>query len=111
MEKQKNWQRFPTAEYCWMLHTPDDNYFFKTEKEAIEHSDSEISGYCDDGWDDAVESLFIAKVTHDCRQTNRRERPDESELNEELCDSEGTYWGEFKYICDYELKPLIPETP
>lgn len=97
----------PSEDYPWMVLTGfGDRFFFRTDKDAIEYANNDIPDYCDPGWMPEVKNFSISKVEYVSQQANRRERPDESELDEDLMDSEGFCWEEFEYYCEYKMKPL-----
>ncbi|MNO03638.1 hypothetical protein D3C81_2244030 [compost metagenome] len=52
---------------------------------------------------------MAGEISHTCQQTDLRQRPSDEELDDEGCDGEGTYWGDFSCICNYELLPLAGE--
>jgi len=63
-----------------------------------------IQNYLDDGWNEEVAGVVAGVVTHNTVQVNRQERP--HKLDEDDCDEDGQYWGDFDYICDYELHAI-----
>lgn len=96
-------------EYVHFLTDPniDATFYFKCIKERHNYSRYLIRSYLDDdGWNEDVQQLFSGTVTHLTNKYNVTERPHEDDIDEEGCDSEGTYWGEFDYRCDYKLTPV-----
>jgi hypothetical protein len=101
--------RKASHEYPWMVYTPDDIVFCQTEKDAYDYANDEIRCYCDDGWSDDVKQVLIAKVVATAAQTDLQHRPPEEEINEEGEDENGTYWGDFEYICNYKLQTFAEQ--
>lgn len=94
----------------WFSYSNDNGFeYFETELEAKESAESEIQGYLQDGWSEEVTSVIVGKVTAKATQTNREDRPDDSELDEDGCDSDGYSWEDFEYRCNYELKGMNNE--
>lgn len=104
MVQKWDFKHSPSAEYCWLVKKDDEELFFPSEQAALEYATAMIPNYCDDGWSEEVEHIFIAKVTHTCEKANVVKRPDDSELDDDLIDKEGYCWEEFSYKCDYEMK-------
>ncbi len=99
----------PNLEYIYFITDPntESTYYFKCIKERHKYARSAIRGYLgDDGWNEEVQQLFSGTVTHMVTQYNTNERPDEDDIDEDGYDSEGTYWGDFSYRCDYKLHPV-----
>lgn len=97
------------AEHRFFVYDAQDSefYYFATAAERDQYSDSVIQAYLDDSWDDTVEQVVAGEVTHAVEQVGRQERPDDSALDENHCDAEGTYWSpEWSHICNYALLPL-----
>lgn len=103
---ETNWQ--PSAEFRFFIYDPEGEPFtyFKSAADRDSAAADIISNYMDDGWAEEVEHVVAGELTHTCQQTNLRTRPDDEELDDEGCDGEGTYWGEFDTFCNYELVPL-----
>lgn len=82
--------------------------FFKCIKERYEYAKDRIKDYlCDDsGWREEVTGIVTGTITHMVCQTRVEERPPEDEIDEEGCDGNGSYWGEFDYRCDYALNNM-----
>lgn len=101
-------------------------HWFRTEQEwlaAIESFDF-TKDYLDDGWCEEVSGVFAGElpepivsgpedttydlidllenhVTHTVEEFDRKERP--SDLGDSDYDEEGTYWGDWDYICSYRF--------
>lgn len=106
----------PSAEHRFFIYDPHGNGFlyFATAEARDQARNWVIQSYLDDGWDDTVEQVVAGEVTQACQQVGREERPDDSELDENDCAGDGTYWGDFTYRCNYALLPLpapAPEIP
>ena len=100
----------PSAERPWFAYCSEGGMlFFATEAEAREQAEKYIEDWLDDGWDEQVENVLVGKVTEKATQVNRRERPPESELDEDGLDEDGNNWGDFPYCCDYKPRPLAAE--
>lgn len=101
----------PDAGHRFFIYDAQDGefYYFATAAERDAYSDTVIQAYLDDSWDDSVEQVVAGEVTHAVEQINRQDRPDDSELDENDCDAEGTYWSpEWNHICNYALLPVEP---
>ncbi len=120
----------------YFIHEPidDTTIFFKTSEQfldAIAEFDF-LGKYCDDGWSSEVENVIAgaipdgvvrcsdeksqkwqdeydflaAHATHIATATNERSRPDEDDINEDGIGPDGTYWGEYEYICSYHFADI-----
>jgi hypothetical protein len=107
-QTSKPFQYEPDAEYRFFIYDPEGDGFiyFRTVEERDAHQGMVIDGYLDEGWDESVEQVVAGEVTHSAQQVGREERPPEEQLDEEGCDGEGTYWGDFSYKCNYALLPI-----
>ena len=89
-----NYVRKPTKGYRFFLYDPegDGMMYFKTKEDRDAHAKYCLSAYNDpaDGWNDGVEYMARGEVTEFPQVMNKKKRP--SELDEEDCDYEGTYW-------------------
>lgn len=111
-----------------------EKYSTKAEwLDAIKNYDF-LGRFCDDGWGDEVwnvvagiapsewsedmfesdenypeEQDFYEKyATHGVEKILIQERPDETEIDEDGYDDEGTYWGDYIEICDFAFKENTP---
>lgn len=102
----------PDAEFRFFVFDPNDSDFtyYRTPEDRDKGADQVIQSYLDDGWDEMVEQVVAGEMSHFCGQVGRVDRPAESELDENQCDGEGTYWGEWDYTCNYDLLPLVAES-
>ena len=100
---ERNWR--PSAEHRYFIYDPDGEGFiyYRSAEDRDADSQNIIRAYLDDGWDEAVENVVAGEISHTCEKVNVRHRPPEDEIDGEGCDGEGTYWGEFDYMCNYEL--------
>lgn len=100
----------PDTEFRFFVFDPNDSDFtyYRTAEDRDKGADQVIQSYLDDGWDEMVEQVVAGEMTHFCGQVGREDRPADSELDENQCDGEGTYWGEWDYTCNYDLLPLEP---
>lgn len=103
---------FPSAEFRFFVFDPMDADFvcFRTAEERDAKVQDIINMYCDEGWDESVEQVCIGEIGGKAQQVNVRLRPDDEDLDEEGCDGEGTYWGDYDRICDYQIVPFPPRT-
>lgn len=102
--------------------------WFDTEKtwlKEIENYDF-MARFCDDGWSPEVnnviagilsddielpenentydtEEILEKHATHEVEEIHIKDRPPETELNEDTMDKDGVYWGEFSHLCDYKF--------
>ncbi len=95
-------QLTPTQDKPWYCFDGDESEYFETEQQALQAAKVAIAYYLDEHWDEQVNTVQVGKVTHIAMQTNVQQRPDELELNEEMVDGSGMYWGDYSYRCDYE---------
>lgn len=96
----------------YFVYDPENCGFesFETMEERDKAAEEMIWSYLQDGWGDGVNHIVAGEVTHNTVQVDRRERPDDDELDVDDCDSEGTYWdADWDYICRYELAPIHGE--
>lgn len=98
----------PNAEFRFFVYDPNDSEFtyYRTVEDRDKGADSVIQSYLDDGWDEMVEQVVAGEMTHYCGQVGREDRPDETKLDEQQCDGDGKFWGEWDYTCNYDLLPL-----
>jgi hypothetical protein len=94
----------------WFSYDPDNNGFEihdteaaarKTAEEAISYEKEEASS---GGWSDSVTQICWGKVAQKVEETMRKKRPPEAELDCGV-DKDGTNWGEWDEIVDYDLCP------
>ena len=104
----KDLQYSPDSKYKYWVydHEGDGMVFYKSEESRNKAMEEAIAEYLDDGWSEEVIRVCAGVVTHVTIQTDLVKRPPEEEL-EDNCDKEGTYWGNFDYMCNY--KPLSIE--
>lgn len=97
-----------TSEFRFFIFDPEGDGFcyFKSKEDRDAAASGVIQGYLDDGWSEEVERVVAGEVTHTCQQTNVEHRPSEDQIDEEGCDGEGNYWGDYEYRCNYELVDL-----
>lgn len=103
----------PNAEYRYWVYDPSDSgsLYFRDLVARDKYAAEVISNHCDDdGWNDDVEFVCVGEVTAVAQKTNVKVKPPADELDEDGCDDEGTYWGEFDEICDYSLQAIPVET-
>lgn len=95
----------------FFVYDPEGDGFtyYATEQERDEAAEMVIQGYLDEGWSEEVTSVVAGILTHKSTQTNLQERPDDDKINEDNEDEDGTYWGDWTHICNYELLPIAPD--
>ena len=62
-----------------------------------------------DGWPEDIEGIMYGKVTHKVMQVMCKKRPDD--LDEDETDDEGTYFGHWDEVADYDLRPVDQPAP
>lgn len=106
----REWQRRPTAEHRFWLYDPegDGMMYFDSAEKRDEEAREAMTGYDDsnDGWSEDVEFLAVGEVTATVQAVDRKERP--CNLDENLEDEEGNYWGDFAWMGTYKLIELEP---
>lgn len=93
----------------YFLYDPENGFeTFETEEKRDAEAKASIESYLsdDEGWDELVEQIFTGVITHSANKVNVKKRPGDSELDENACDEEGMYWGDFEYTCNYELTKI-----
>ncbi len=118
------------------IYEPYEITYYSTEqkwKDAIESFDH-LGNYCDEGWDEEVTNVcagiipdgvtfdterdeasdfFPQYATHETKEYNRRERPDEAEIDAEGFDKDGQYWGVgetgWTWICSHGFFEKLKE--
>ena len=84
----------PSAEYRYWLYDPegDGMVYFRTPAERDKQAARAIDAYLDDGWADEVELVAAGELTHFAQVTDKRMRPADEDLDDEMRDSEGIEW-------------------
>jgi hypothetical protein len=70
-------------------------------EKALQYEKDEAAG---DGWNEEVTQICWGKVAQKVEETSRKQRPPDSELDCGV-DKDGTIWGEWDEIVDYDLCP------
>ena len=103
-------KRVPHPGYRFWLFDPagDGMTYYRTAEDRDKAAAVAIDtcrGDGDEGWDeDGLEGIAAGEVTHVARVTDKKMRPDD--LDDEQCDGEGTYWGDFEWMGNYTMVPL-----
>lgn len=107
MEKRDMKYR-PHPDYRYWLYNPegDGMTYYRTKEDRDKAGAEAVAAYLDDGWTEEVEYVAAGEVTHSAQCLNKKQRPDD--IDEEGCDGEGTYWGDFTWIGNYALEPMVP---
>lgn len=103
---------YVTDDKPWFAYCPDNGLMaFATEAEAMSQAEEFIDAWLDHdtGWDELVDQVFVGRATQISSQADRVDRPDESQLDEDGCDPEGYHWGDFEYVCNYKVKPVVSD--
>ena len=93
----------------WFSYDPADGFeTHDTEtaareraEKALQYEKDEAAG---DVWNEEVTQICWGKVAQQVEETSRKDRPPDSELDCGV-DKDGTIWGEFDVILDYDLCP------
>lgn len=81
--------------------------FFKTKEEAHKYSKEAIQSYQDGNlWIEGVDLIISGEITHKVEETDVMCRPEDSELDEDVCDEDGVYWDYHEKMRSYELKKI-----
>lgn len=96
----------PSAEYRYWLYDPegDGMTYYRTAEARDEAAKKAIDGYLDDDWHEEVELVAAGEVTHFVQCLDKKQRP--ADLDDELRDGDGTYWGEYQWMGNYTMAPL-----
>lgn len=109
--------------------TPEQTFWYSDEetwKRDVDAYDF-LGNHCDDGWDSDVDQIIAGTVPDGfvldedepdidqleafalfkAEDYDRKERPEQ--VDEDGYDSEGTYWGEYQYICSYQFVPVLKQ--
>lgn len=100
------WQISPNRPYFFCDPGGDGFMYYATAEERNKAANEAIQFYLDDCWSEEVANVVAGVLTHQSTQVDRIDRPDDSELDEDDLDGEGTYWGDWTYTCDYKLMPI-----
>jgi len=103
---------YVTDDKPWFAYCPDQGLMaFGTEAEAVEQATDFIDSWLDGdtGWDEQVGQVFVGRATQISSQVDRVDRPDEGQLDEDGCDPEGYHWGDFEYVCNYKVQPVVSD--
>lgn len=95
----------------WVVVDPanNDEIWCDSEEQALAEASEIICNYDDELNEPEVDDLkrvYIAKVTHRCREVSRMQRPPDSELDSTGRDFSGMYWGDNKYLNVYDMQPV-----
>lgn len=103
-------KRVPHPDYRFWLIDPegDGMTYYRTAEDRDRAAALAIDacrGDGDEGWDeDGLDGIAAGEVTHVARVTEKKMRPDD--LDDEQCDGEGVYWGDFEWMGNYTMVPL-----
>ncbi|MFA0157026.1 hypothetical protein [Vibrio sp. 10N.261.46.A3] len=102
-----NSQHYPSKDKPWFCWNGDEFEYFATELEAKEKAESDINYCLDEVWSEEVENIIVGKATLTTQKVNVEARPDDSALDEDMCDLDGYYWPEnITHRCGYEPLPM-----
>lgn len=111
MTEKPDTKRVPHPDYRFWLYDPEGEgmTYYRTAEDRDKAAALAIDacrGDGDEGWyEDGLEGIAAGEVTHVARVTNKKMRP--AELDDEQCDGEGTYWGDFEWMGNYTMV-LLP---
>jgi len=95
-KKETRYIRIPSKEYRFYLYDPEGEgmTYFKTKEDRDSYANYCLTVYCDptEGWHEEVEFMSRGEITEFPQCLNKQERPSDSELDEENCDSAGICW-------------------
>ena len=93
----------------FFIYTSEDGFtYFDSEAKQLKNANEIIQSFLDDGyWDPDVKMVLCGTVTHIVEEVDFKTRP--ADLDEEECDGEGVYWGDWEATCDYKLKKFGDE--
>ena len=100
---------YPTPDKLWLASSPDGGLeFYATEQEALDAGAGFIEDHIgDDGWDEAVDQVFVAEVKYITKKTNVVKRPADDQIDEDGFDEDGNDWsGDHDCKCDYKLETV-----
>jgi len=94
-----------TPSQNWFSYDPGDGFeFHPNEEEAKLRCETALDHYradAVDGWDEEVGQICYGRITNQVVMLWEKNRPDESELDEEGCDSDGMNWQDFQSLAEY----------
>lgn len=99
----------PSAEYRYWLYDPegDGMVYFRSAAERDKRASAVIESYLDEEWAEEVELVAAGELTHFAQLIDRQLRPADEDLDEDMCDGEGTSWPEgMAWRGNYTLAPL-----
>lgn len=102
------WEVSPNRLFFVFDPEGDGLAYYATESERDNAASEAIKGYLSDGWSEEVTNVIAGRLTHTTKKCDVISRPDEIDEND--CDGEGNYWGEFDHFCNYKLTPLELKT-
>lgn len=98
----------PDSEYRFWLYDPNGNgmLYYSTPEDRDAAAAEAVAAYLEpgEGWATEVEEVVAGEVTHVAQCLDKQMRPDD--LDEEDCDGEGVYWGEFAWMGTYKMEPI-----
>jgi hypothetical protein len=98
----------------YFLYDPngDGVQFFATQEERDQAAKDIIEECLDGGeWGAGVDEIVAGVVTHKSTKVDILKRPPDEEIDDDGLDLEGNYWGDYNERCNFELKPIDPQSP
>lgn len=94
----------------YFIYDPENGFeTFKTlaEREAAEKK--VLAAYGEEGdWPENTGAICSGTVTHRATKCDIKNRPEDYELDDNGCDEDGQDWHDYEYICNYEMKEIVP---
>jgi len=92
----------------YFVYSPEEGFEeFDSIEERNEYAEATIQNYLDDDWDESVTNLVSGEIHTRATMIDKKERPPESEIDEEGCDQDGDIWApEWNYRCNYTMKAI-----
>lgn len=99
----------PSSRYRFFVFDPHDGFLYFPDREARDaYARDRVEDYLDPdcGWDELVEDIAVGELTGVVEAVERRERPPDEELDEDECDEDGRWWGQWDFWVRYEVVGL-----
>lgn len=93
----------------WMVYLPYSGSadLFDSEQEAVDYANNSIDEYLGDEWDDTVQDILVAKVTHVAVEERLHNKEDFTQDEWNDLSRGNTHWG---FLSDYSMVPVLTES-